>query len=753
MLGKLRGRSLGELRVRGLQAAHALVERAGVGVGAPRRVLPTLALPVVAEPSWDAAIAARWPEHVTTIVERAERVLRGEYDLLGFDALAAGTPPDWHRDPDSGLRAPEGHWSRVPYLDPAVVGDHKVTWELNRHQYLVTLAQAWRLTRDRRYAHGVATLLDDWMRANPPTRGMNWASALEVAFRAIAWTWTLALLHDAPVPDAALRQRAAGMLHAHGRHLARYLSIYFSPNTHLTGEALGLLYLGVACPGLPRAARWRARGSQILHAEAARQIRADGTYFEQTTWYQHYTVEFYLHAQRLWETSGTPVPRLVRERAERAAEVLAAVLRPDGSIPLFGDDDGGRTLPLDGRRPGDFRDTLAVAAVRFGRADFARRAGALPPGAAWLLGPDGVASYDALLRQAADDVASRAPRAVEARAFPDGGLYVLRDGPEALASLLVLDAGRHGELTSGHSHADALAFDLTVDGRPTLVDAGTHRYVGPTRDRFRSASAHNTVSIDGRSAAEPNGAFRWASVAHARVRAFAPTAWGGALSAEVEGWPHRTGGARHRRALVWRAGAYWLLIDQIDAEGPAEVALHFQAAAGLDAVATGADGWRLVDADGASVLRAQVVPLGVTGVLEARDGRVSRSYGASEPAAALCWRATGAGRVLVATLLVPAGGPTPTLHADGDGAGWTVDVGGDRHRVRTDAAPALTHGDATLAGALVWTRAADADAMPDECLVLAPTGGSLGGQPIAPMPGGWLRATRVGDAWQRTAGS
>ena len=33
---------------------------------------------------------------------------------------------------------------RVPFLDHAAVGDHKVTWEINRHQWLVTLAQAWR---------------------------------------------------------------------------------------------------------------------------------------------------------------------------------------------------------------------------------------------------------------------------------------------------------------------------------------------------------------------------------------------------------------------------------------------------------------------------------------------------------------------------------------------------------------------------------------------------------------------------------
>jgi hypothetical protein len=39
-----------------------------------------------------------------------------------------------------GKRAPLNPWFKIPFLDFAVVGDHKVTWELNRHQHLVTLA-------------------------------------------------------------------------------------------------------------------------------------------------------------------------------------------------------------------------------------------------------------------------------------------------------------------------------------------------------------------------------------------------------------------------------------------------------------------------------------------------------------------------------------------------------------------------------------------------------------------------------------
>ena len=46
-------------------------------------------------------------------------------------------------------------------------------------------------------------------------------------------------------------------IHAHAAHIRKYLSYYFSPNTHLTGEALGLFYAGILFPELGSARRWR----------------------------------------------------------------------------------------------------------------------------------------------------------------------------------------------------------------------------------------------------------------------------------------------------------------------------------------------------------------------------------------------------------------------------------------------------------------------------------------------------------------
>ena len=144
-----------------------------------------------------AGVSREWPlsfvsDHLPLIRDDAtsvaDAVCAGRFDLLGYRDISFGDPPDWHLDPVSTRRAPFIHWSRLDPLNPAEVGDSKVVWELNRHQSLVRLGQAYWLTADERFVTSFIEQATSWMDANPPKLGVNWASSLEVAFRAISWT-------------------------------------------------------------------------------------------------------------------------------------------------------------------------------------------------------------------------------------------------------------------------------------------------------------------------------------------------------------------------------------------------------------------------------------------------------------------------------------------------------------------------------------------------------------------------------------
>ncbi len=129
------------------------------------------------------------------IVHEADEICRHRFRLLGYENLDYGSEIDWHLDRVHNKRAPLEPWSEVPFLDFAAVGDHKVIWELNRHQHLVTLAKAWLLTKDEKYVRELMAQWRSWIKANPYPVGINWGSSLEVAFRSLSWIWVDQLLN------------------------------------------------------------------------------------------------------------------------------------------------------------------------------------------------------------------------------------------------------------------------------------------------------------------------------------------------------------------------------------------------------------------------------------------------------------------------------------------------------------------------------------------------------------------------------
>ncbi len=660
-----------ELVCRGRQEASKLLERTGVvkRTGAcvrhaldverfrtlgPRRFFEGAVSERTARLLIDRVPAAR-----DEVVSVAEAVCRGSFDLLGYSGLRFGEPVDWHLDPVSGRRAPLVHWSRLDPLDSTLVGDHKVVWELNRHQWMVPLGQAYRLTGDLRYVCAFAAYVRRWMDANPPGMGINWVSSLEVALRLISWCWSLLLFRGAPGLSPELFADILDGVVAHATHVERYLSYYFSPNTHLTGEALGLFYAGLLFRELPPSERWRALGARILVDQSERQIHPDGVYFEQSTGYARYTLEIYLHFLILGARAAWPIPRAVSERVSRMLDFLLTVRAPDGSMPQIGDADGGTLLPLARRAQDDFRGVFATAAALFRRADCAWAAGAATPEVLWLLGPEGLRAFDAL-RPAP-------PGSTPSRLFADGGYVVMRSGWEPDGHQLIFDVGPLG---GGHGHADLLSVQCAVFGEPYLVDAGTYCYaVDPTsRDFFRSTGAHSTVLVDGEPQTAPAGPFRWWERPSARLRGWSTTPEFDFADADHRAYVRLPGAVVHRRRVVFVKTGYWALLDDLEGSGEHEVELRFQFAPievhvdpTLWARARGRGGRGLLIRPFANVsLKASAH----SGDLAPMRGWVSPEYGRRQPSPVLIYSTVTRLPLRILTLLLPtldAHAPAPAV--------------------------------------------------------------------------------------------
>jgi len=632
-----------------------------------------------------AMLDERSPGARSRLLEAAERLLQGSFDLLGYRGLSFGQPLDWHLDPVESRRAPVRHWSTLDPLDGPGIGDSKVIWELSRHQWLVTLGQAYRLTRDERFASAAAAHVGHWMDANPHGVGINWSSSIEAAFRIVSWSWTLHLFHGSAAFPQGLIARVFTILQAHAAHVARYLSYYFSPNTHLTGEALGLFYAGTLFPAAPHARRWRELGRRILEEESGRQILADGVYFEQSTCYQRYTAEIYLHYLILAERSGRGASSEVKDRVARLLDALLALLRPDRSMPAIGDADGGWLLPLDLRGPDDARGIFSTAAVVLGRPDYAWAAGGLQAETLWLLGPTAADLFETLR--------SSPPAGPPSRILPTGGYAILRTGWQEDADQVILDAGPLGcPHSGGHGHADLLAIQCSFRGRPYVVDPGTFRYTADQgwRSYFRSTAAHSTVVVDGVGQAVPRGPFSWEVRPRARLLRWELGEILDFAQAEHDAYRELPSPVRHRRTAILVKSGYCVLVDDLEGTGEHRVDVRFQFTP--LPVRVGPDEWvRVVQPDGSglSVRAFSSAPFKVTvaeGDLEPRQGWISSAYGLRQPSPALLYSAVTALPVRVITVLLPApaGAQPPSIHAlteDGTLSGLLLEPDGQMLKV------------------------------------------------------------------------
>jgi hypothetical protein len=518
-----------------------------------------------------AALQEHVPESVDIILRQAKDICNHRFDLLGYKALDYGPNIDWHLDAVHGKRAPYRPWFKVHYLDFEEVGDAKVTWELNRHQHLVTLAKAYRISEDPRYALEIFREWYDWQEQNPYPIGINWASSLEVAFRSFSWLWVWYLLEGCRIVPVQFSTDLERALMLNARHIERYLSTYFSPNTHLIGEATGLFFIGTLFPSLPAAKRWQERGWQILLSEAQAQVQPDGMYFEQSSYYHTYALDFLLHCRILAAVNNVSIPDAFDETIQRMLDVLCG-LRNTGPLPRMGDDDGGRLFDGRRNRTEHLLDPLATGATLYQRADYKEAAIHLREETLWLLGAAGVTQFEDL------EFLSPTSRSI---AFQSSGIYVMSGGKQG-AQQLVIDAGPQGAGRSGHAHADALSLQLAVNDQPLLIDPGTFLYAdsGSERDRFRGTECHNTVQVDRTSQAEAAGPFGWQRLPKVIAERWETGATFDFFVGSHDGYTRLKHPIQHRRYIFYLKPSFWFVRDVLDGVGAHRLDLSWHFAPG-----------------------------------------------------------------------------------------------------------------------------------------------------------------------------
>jgi hypothetical protein len=513
--------------------------------------------------------------------DKANAVLEGRFDVFALQGAALGFPPPWNRDPKSGRTAPKRFGKLIDYRDERLVGDIKYLWEPNRHLQLVTLAQAWHVTGEQRYAMGCRQLLDAWFEQCPYPFGINWTSSLELAIRLVNWAvaWHLLGAESSGLFDgecgADFRERWLRSIYQHCHFVAGHFSRFSSANNHLLGEYMGLLVGALTWPLWPESSRWREIAARGFEHEALLQNTADGVNREQAIYYQHEVMDMMLICALFGRTNGVTFGSSFWDRLERMMEFLAAVMDRAGNVPMIGDADDALIVNfVPGRRLNPYRSLLTTGAVLLQRPDLATGIGRCDDKTRWLLG-------DA----AADSLRSPGKTATERmrrRVFPEGGYYVMgaRFGGEDEV-LAILDCGPLGYLSiAAHGHADALSFTLSAGGMPLLVDPGTFAYHTQKkwRDYFRSTFAHNCLTVDGKDQSTIGGNFLWLSQAESISSLALLDGDVQCFEGEHHGYRRLTDPVTHRRRIAFDATTNAFRVeDSLECKGAHEATLcwHF----------------------------------------------------------------------------------------------------------------------------------------------------------------------------------
>ena len=412
-------------------------------------------------------------------------------------------------------------------------------------------------------------------------------------------------------------------------------------------------------------------------------VLEDGAYFEQSTYYHVYALDFFLHARILAERNGNPFPGDYDGVLRKMLGHLACLCQA-GPPPRFGDDDGGRVF--DGRRNlgQHLADPLATGTALYRCEDFKQPGVEVTEEMLWLLGAEGLEAFAGCPASAGGKSAR----------FDHTGLYIAHGGkgrsasPAPDGSQLVFDAGPLGGGSGGHGHADALSLVLNLDGKPLLIDPGACNYVGPGSDRedFRVTQAHNTVTVDGLSQTNPKTAFSWFPWPNVTVEAMAFTPEFAFIAAAHDGYTRLEPPVTHRRTVFAPHQGFWFVLDELVSDGPHDYALHWHLAPGADARQE-ADGWGI----GLEGGKLQILTAADGWISTVEPGWFSPAYGVKQAAPVISFAKQGAvGRATIATVLWAGsvGAPAPTLASLGrspahcayrltNGAGHSIFIIGD----------------------------------------------------------------------------
>jgi len=373
------------------------------------------------------------------LLAAADRASRNVLSSVGTPFDFGEGPVDWYSNPTFN-KYPE--W----------------TWQLSRHQDILNLAQAYRLTGEERYAASGVRLLESWIRQavvqEKPNDSLCWRT-IECGIR-MSLVWP-EILHSLCGSDACSDDFLTDFYKSvweHGDILSRLSTV----GNWLIMEMSGLWHIGVLCPCLKQANEWFDMARRKMVEELYVQVYPDGFQNELSTGYHQTLIGHYARNMRLLRAYHYEIPADFEEGLKTMLHLLVKVMRPNTCLPNLNDGSG---MAIKGYVKG-FLDVLPD-----------------DPVLNWVAGTEGFTEEPA----------------EKSLVLPYSGLAFFRTGWSRKDTWLCFDGGPFGK---NHQHEDKLHLLFHAADALVLTDANNYAYDSSEMRKYvKSTRAHNTVMVDG----------------------------------------------------------------------------------------------------------------------------------------------------------------------------------------------------------------------------------------------------------------
>lgn len=430
------------------------------------------------------------------------------------------------------------------------IQDNELRWQLHRHKWWSPMGKAYKLSGDEKYAKEWAFQYLDWIDKNPlldrkeakllidsdkvlENMGFAWRP-LEVSHRLEDQTEQFLYFKDSPHFTPAFLSQFLVNYHKHAEHI---LQNYSERGNHLLFEAQRVIYAGAFFPEFKDAEKWRRSGVEVLSQEIKNQVFDDGMQYELDPHYHLASINIFNRALQMADINGfrNEFPDYYLATIEKMIEIVYNLSFPDYTMPCFGD-----------AKAVDKKQMLK---------NYNQWQQVFP-------------NYDALKYFATDRQEGTLP-AYHSKAFKDGGYYVLRNGWDEAATVMIFKAGPPA---FWHNQPDNGTFELFIKGRNFFPDAGSYVYGGgeevlKERNWFRQTMVHKTLTLNNENIEETNSKLLlW------------ETSNKDAQKVVVQNQSYKD--LAHRRTVFFVDESFFVIVDEAMGSALGKVGIHYQLAEG-----------------------------------------------------------------------------------------------------------------------------------------------------------------------------